>query len=210
MRERIEEQIEKLRERWPLKAVVTLAVGIAVAFVYWLYVPGPDADGVVVPARVVAPAAPSTYDPADDPEFFMKSCPNTDPCARTKAHWVSPQRMKDRFQAGRLGNAKGKVLPLNIKRMLTKRWNEDHGVVGKDIFDCGDHWWCNPLKVSTCGVSYFLCVGEVMGYDNAVSTTLHCGGLAFIVARSGAPPVAVGVGAGGCVYSDIGHVWGWW
>lgn len=210
IREDIENQKRRFREH-PVKATVMTAVGILLAGAFWYYTPSVEAKGeVVAPTTVTTTDVP--YDPATDPALTQKSCPLDDPCMRTKEKWVSADRMATRFDNGVLKNDKGRVLPLQIRKMATHKWNVAHGFAAEPlgIWDCGDHWWCGPLSAGTCVVSYFLCAAQTIGPDNTRKIVMKCGGTAFLVFGTTESPTA-GVGFGSaCTYQQLGGYWGLW
>jgi hypothetical protein len=218
---------------FPARPVAHSAAGVAgiVLLLVSQFGPAQAATQQQQPAANAASAAMATagggdaYDPDTDPALLDKSCQRDDPCMRTKARWVSPRRMKDRFDAGVLNNSNKVLLPLRIRKLATKRWNEDHGVVasaidvGKkgDVWDCDGHWWCKPLDVGSCVVSIFLCAAQNIGWDETRAITLDCGGLAIIGGRialeTSGPDGVFWAAAGtatGCVYESLGEHWGWW
>ena len=164
---------------------------------------------------------PSTVPNALPPDLPVdKMCPRDEPCMRTKAKWVSPTRMNNRFDNGYLGNSRGRMLPLRIQRLLTQDYNQDHKLKDANTVLSGkgcDHWWCKPLTIGRCTVNIFLCAGDKIGWGNVVRVELRCGGAGFIGGAGGflidGPPgavVGVGVGSGTCLYDQLGSTWGWW
>lgn len=200
MDEQSSKQPSRARQH-PWRTALILTVTVAAVVAWWIVTP--DLGHAAVPPQ-------QAHSQSAEP----RSCPVNDPCERTKAHWVSPDRMATRFRNGNLGNARGYSLPVFVRQMLTKKWNEDHGVVGK--VDCGDHWWCGPLNVGECVVSYFLCAGDVVGWDQTQKVVLKCGGTAGIIAGGGlwaganGAFAAAGIGGSACVYQQLGGYWGWW
>ncbi len=217
MEQRKGNSLSELLKIRPLRTILILIITAAAVAAWWIVTP--DIGHAVVVQETQTTQTVPKADVPKAPEVDDKSCPVNDPCERTKANWGSPSRMATRFKNGNLGNARGYNLPASVKTMFTKKWNEDHGVPAKysgGKIDCSNHWWCGPLDVGECVVSYFLCAGDVVGWDQSQKVVLKCGGTAGIIAGGGVWAgangafAAAGIGGSACVYQQLGSYWGWW
>lgn len=172
---------------------------------------------LAVAGRLTSPAvagAPDRLAPA-----AARLCPAGDDCYR----YAAPRTMRKRFKAGQYGTAAGTTMPRWVFRKA-KRYVINHPgvapVTARPVHDIDGRlvrdwdwgwleWTAKRLNTVRClsldpsPVTWFGCGGQPDWVDTVRKVKVKCGGAALIIAAVTRNPIAVGSGAGVCLWGEL-------